>query len=180
MNWNDVKYFLTLHDEQSVAETARKMGVDATTVMRRIRRLETDLEGALFLNKKGEKVLSPLGLDVLRCANELQANAQALEIIAKNKSKKPSGNVVISATLTVARHIITPALKPFSISFPDIRIDLVAAYAQANLPALEADIALRMYRPEKGAYRIRKIGNMLHNVYGKAGAVQLFRCAGFA
>jgi len=170
MNWNDVKYFIALYDEQSVARTARKMGVDATTVMRRIRRLETYLGGALFLDKKGEKVLSALGFDILQCANELQINARALEIIAKNKSKTPAGNVIISATLTVARHIIMPALKPFSVSFPNINIDLTSAYAQANLPSLEADIALRMYRPEKGAYKIRKIGNMHHNVYGKLGA----------
>jgi len=180
MNWDDIKIFLVVQEEGAVSKAATKLGMNATTIMRRIQRLERHFGGMLFLDRRGHKVLSPLGDDVLERARALQANAHAIDMLAADQSETPSGNVRISSTYPVARHLISPAIKSFHHSYPDIYLDLITDNGIADLANMEAEIALRMYRPKQGPYVARKIGALHHSLYRSVAYKGVTKWIGFS
>ena len=164
MDWNDLRYFLAVAQSGSLSAAAVLLGVSPSTVSRRIEVLEHDLQKRLFQPHRDGYDLSAAGRDLVPAAERAAAQLRHFERSAKGAGG-PAATVVIDAPELLAQEVLLPALAPFMAAHPDIRIELRGSVQPARLASEEADLVLRLVRPEKGNYRIRKLRRIAFALY---------------
>lgn len=149
-DWDDLRIFLAVARSRQLAPAARSLGMDATTVGRRLRRLATALQSELFEVEAGERRLTEQG-------QALFAHAETIESTALNAlgevgggSTQATGHVRLSVAEGFATWVLAPHLPEFRARHPDIRLDLVTASGFLNPSKREADVAVMMARPRHG------------------------------
>lgn len=170
-DWNDLRYVLALHLAGTLAGAGRVIGVNETTVARRLKILEGIFQASLFLrNNTSRYEATEVGLAVIERAEIIEReNASISEMIGKLKSKL-FGVVRITSVPIIANRILVPRLRGFREANPNLTIELVPDARNLSLSKREADIALRFARPETGGLRTkaRKLGALAFAVYGPA------------
>ena len=78
MNWDDLRFLVTLGREGTLAAAARRLGVDQTTVARRLRALEACLGTPLFERLRGQLTPTPMGEELLARGQRMEAEVAAL------------------------------------------------------------------------------------------------------
>lgn len=124
LDWNDVRFFLALAHEGTLAKAALALGVDQTTVGRRIAALEGRLRVAVFIRGPAGFELTPAGRRMVDAAERM--NEAALDVSAHLAADQApcAGTVVVASTETLAEHFIVPALTELRASHPQIGVVL--------------------------------------------------------
>jgi DNA-binding transcriptional LysR family regulator len=158
-DWNDFRYFLALAREGTLAGAARALGVDATTVSRRIAALEAALATKLFIRTPDGFVLTAAGMDghalVERGAHELEA----VELRVAGEDAKLRGTVRLTTPFAFTQYLV-PRLVELGARHPEIVIELLASDAVLDLGRREADLAVRLVATQQGDLLSRKIGEV--------------------
>ncbi|MFG1175589.1 LysR family transcriptional regulator [Erwiniaceae bacterium CAU 1747] len=166
MDWNDLRFFLTVARTQSLTKTAAVLKVSQSTVARRIGALESSLHTRLFVHHQTGYFLTDAGQDVLDYAEEVEGKILALESHISGTDMRPAGKVRLATAMTLASHLIIPALPRFNARYPDIVLEVITGINTVSMSRHDADIALRLIRPEQQSLRIRKVGRIGSAVYG--------------
>lgn len=85
--WSDLRYLLTVARSGSLTAAARQMGVEHSTVSRRITALETALGAKLFDRRTGGLLLTPQGERLMAAAEGMEALALSAQGEEKKKKK---------------------------------------------------------------------------------------------
>jgi len=165
MNWNDLRYFLALAREGSVSGAGKVLGVEHTTVARRITALEKQLGSRLF-----DRL--PSGYEMTQVAENLYPHALAMEELMQVADREVfgmdtqlSGSLKLTASYDVFTRLVTPKLHRFTDRYPGIDIELLSSTSLADLASRQADIALRL-SPNPPEYLIgRKVLPLRHGIY---------------
>ena len=72
MNWNDLKSFLILSRTSKLLVASKKLKVEPTTIARRIKRLETNLNMQLFNKSPKGYSLTEKGLELVKYSEKLK------------------------------------------------------------------------------------------------------------
>lgn len=147
MRWDDARYFLASLTDGSFADAARSLGVEQSTVSRRIGALEEALSAELFVRTPQGLVPTELALRLRVHAEQLQASVRAMEAEAKNERDSLAGSVRVAMTDALATLIFMPALKPLLLANPQLRVEVVTGFEIVSLLRREADLALRFAPP---------------------------------
>jgi DNA-binding transcriptional LysR family regulator len=142
-DWNDLRFFLAVARAGSTLGASRLMGVDQTTVARRIGSLERDLGVRLF-DRRQDGYRPTEAADLLReTAERVEAEAETLGRLAAQRTRRLSGVVRVSTNEFLANLTIMPALPAFNAAYPDIQVQLVVEDRLVDVGRGEADIAVR-------------------------------------
>lgn len=162
-NWNDLKYLLAVAEQGSTLSAARKLGVDQSTVQRRVAELETRLKLRLVERSPSGYRLTAAGSTVLCAA---QGVAAAIEAFEQRVAEAAHAGVLrltcpepIAIRLTRAGFV-----DRFHARHPGIRIEFVLADRYVDLSKGEADVALRSGDTE-GELLGRKIADSIWAAY---------------
>ncbi|MBM7345153.1 LysR substrate-binding domain-containing protein [Pantoea coffeiphila] len=166
MDWNDLRFFLTVARTQSLTKTAAALRVSQSTVARRISALEGSLKTHLFVHHQTGYFLTDAGQDVLHYAEEVEGKILALESHISGTDMRPAGKVRLATAMTLASYLIIPALTRFNERYPDIVLEVITGINTVSMSRHDADIALRLVRPEQQSLKIRKVGRIDSAVYG--------------
>ena len=90
----------------------------------------------------------------------MQRSAMTLSHHASNAQAEAAGTVRLTASQAVACYLLTPVLVRLRQALPAIQIELVVSNTVSNLLRREADIALRMVRPEQSSLVAKRIGEV--------------------
>ena len=142
LDWNDLRYVLFLSRTQRVAAAARKLGVDATTVARRLARLEQRLGVRLFERDAGRLTPTDSGRIVISRAQCIELDVDAVKDSVTSADSVEVGKVRLTAIPLVLNHIVVPALPSFLQSHPRLHIELVATQPG---PTCRTSAGLRRY-----------------------------------
>lgn len=142
-DWNNLSAFIFTARHGSTLKAARALGVNQTTVMRRI----GDLEGALGLtlfhrNQQGYR-LSADEADLLPLAEAMEQQADALLDKARERRRHLTGTIRITGTELAVTKLLAPAVAALRDQHPQILVEIVATDERLDLATGEADIALR-------------------------------------
>ena len=173
MDWNDLRTFLALHRTGRLSGAGRSLGVNETTVARRIKGLETALSQTLFArDAAGNFRLTEAGETVLPHAEEVEARISAMGEALDILSKRMTATVRITAVPIVMNQILIPRLAALRKSLPDIGIELIPDDRSLDLGGHEADLAIRFSRPTEGGlrYKSKKLASLPFAVYASATA----------
>jgi DNA-binding transcriptional LysR family regulator len=165
-DWNDYQTFLAVARGGQLARAGAAMGVDATTIGRRLRRLETRLGATLFEQTREGQVLTEAGEALLA---EVEAMDQSASRIAEQAGGGPAGLLRISLTEGFANAIVAPALRGFVEAHPRLTVDLVASSGLLSPSKREADLAVTLSRPRAGPVIAGKLSDYALGLYATRG-----------
>ncbi len=170
-NWTDLRFLLAIQRMQTLAKTAKLLGVDATTVSRKLERLEKDVGAQLMIRASDATyTLTEAGQAV---AKEAEVVAQRIDVI-ENQSRKSEGKIYGTVRLTsvpiIINRLLVPVLQPFLKANPELNVELIAESRDYSLTRREADLAIRLSRPVQGGSLIkaRRIADWNYLLYAAA------------
>ncbi len=164
-DWDDLRLFLALARARKSAVAAQTLGIDVTTLGRRITRLQARLNATLFETVGNERRLTERGSALFAHAEAVESAALAALGEVTGESASLSGHVRLSVAEGFATWVLAPALPAFQQSHPDIRIDFVTASGFLNPSKREADMAVMLARPRSGRLVASKLGNYRLRLY---------------
>ena len=165
MNWDDLRIFLTLARAPSLATAATRLGIDATTVGRRLRRLETDLDVTLFEPGPRGQVLTEPGRRLLTYAESAEHAASGAKADIAGERGLLAGTVRVSIAEGLGTWLVARHLSEFHAANPAIRIELVATNGFLSPSKREVDLAIMLARPAKGPLLARKLTDYRLKLY---------------
>jgi DNA-binding transcriptional LysR family regulator len=159
-NWDLIASFLAVIEQGSLQAAGRHLALSQPTVGRHMADLEAQL-GAVLFERTGKGLLpTAVARSLLDSARSMQAGAASLARTLSGVDASAAGSVRITASTTVATYLLPPVIAHMRRSLPDIRVELVSSNAISNLLLREADIAVRMVRPEQSSVVAKKIGQI--------------------
>jgi DNA-binding transcriptional LysR family regulator len=169
MNWDDLRIFVALSRAGSLSGAARALRTEHSTVARRIAGLESDLGLRLFERTARGYRLTAEGERIADQAYRLEEEALGIERVAAAGASELEGTVRISAPPVFAARFLTPRLARLRSAQPGILIELTGERLMANLTRRDADIAVRLSRPQGASAVARRIGRLDYGLYGAVG-----------
>lgn len=157
--WDDLRYFLTVARTGSTLAAARTLGVNQTTVARRVAALEEASGLVLFERRRAGYALTDAGAALVPQAEAVEQAATGFADAVAGHSREAHGAVRLSTVEVYAATLLTPLLRDLRAAHPGIRIELDTTDVKRDLAAGEADIALRGgHPPEEAGLAGRRIG----------------------
>jgi DNA-binding transcriptional LysR family regulator len=142
----ELELVLALIRGRTLHGAAERLGIDASTVFRAIRRLEKALGETLFDRGRQGYVPTPLALDLGAYAERIESQLQEARAAVSGSSGAPTGVLRVTTTDTLLHRLLLPLAARFADLYPGIELELVATNALANLSRREADVAIRATR----------------------------------
>ena len=165
MNWDDLRFVLALANEGSLAKTAKKLGVDHTTVGRRIDAAEASLGVRLFTRTTKGFVPTADAEPLLATIRSVESGVLELERGAHAQHAGPEGTVRVTAPETFGASYLAPRLALFGVEHPALAIELTLGGTILDLGRREADIAVRFFRSKHDDLVARRAGELAHGLY---------------
>ncbi len=165
LNWDDMRIFIALARAGTLSGAAETLKSGAATVSRRIDRLERSLGLPLFLRHQSGYRLTDQGEALLGRAEAVEMAMH--ELGAEAGAQDEVAGLVRLATITsFITPVIVPALRPLLAENPGLDVEILYGIETVNLHRRDADLALRLVRPERGHLLVRHLGTMGFGLYG--------------
>src|SRR5271157_2317635 len=149
IDWDDVRYFLAVARGGSVRAAAERLGVNHSTVLRRIAQLEERLGVHMFEKLPSGYRLTAAGEEVLEFADQMEASSHRLETRVFGRDQSVRGLLRVTLAPPLATHLLMPDFADFARLHPDIEMEILASGELANLTNREADVAIRVVYDRK-------------------------------
>jgi len=159
-DWSLIRSFLCVLDQGSLLGAARVLQMSQPTVGRHVAELESQLGVVLFERTGRGLVPTTLALQLAVAARGMEAGALQLTRTLSGAQTQTSGTVRITASVPVAAFLMPAVLAQLRLALPEIQVELVSSNQVSNLLRREADIAVRMVRPEQATLVARKLGEV--------------------
>ena len=172
MDWSDLRFVLAVQRAGTLTAAARSLGLNQSTVTRRLMALHRSL-GARVLERRGASyVLTPLGERLWPMLAEMEERALALERAAQDLDARPAGVVRITTVDALAVRLLAPSLPRFRQQLPDVTLEIDSSTRTLDLGRREADLALRLGRPRQESLVARKVGRLGLTLYAAGSYLQ--------
>ena len=157
LHWDDVKLFLALCRARTLGEAARELGVDQSTVSRRLTALEQAVSASLFERGRGGVVATEAAEGLLPVAEEIEHAMARFAGAAESLEREVVGLVRVACPPDAAEALVAPHLPALLARHPGLRLDLQPGEGVVDLARRVADIGLRTVRPEVGDLLVRTL-----------------------
>lgn len=165
LDWEDLRHFHALSLLGTLSAAARALGVEHATVARRVAHLEEKI-GAKLVDRRGRRLsLTAKGQQIAGIATRMSEDALTIERTALNTDNRHTGTVRVSAPPALATALLAEPFVRLRQRHPGINVVVIGETRYASLGRREADIAVRMTRPEHGDLTVTKIGDIGFGLY---------------
>src|SRR6202453_1966096 len=144
IDWDDVRYFLAVARGGSVRAAAERLGVNHSTVLRRIAQLEERLGAHMFEKLPSGYRLTDTGEQVLEFADQMEASSNQLETRVFGRDQSVRGLLRVTLASTLATHLLMPDFVDFARLHPEVEMEILSSGDLVNLTNREADVAIRV------------------------------------
>jgi len=149
MNWNNLKYFIATVEAGSLTRAASQLGVSVATIGRHIDELQDELGISLMRRGRNGISLSEAGIQLAESANSIASRLYDWERQASALSEGAErAPIRISTTEPIISEILSPNLPSLFSASPNLKIEFLSSTKVANLEHQEADLAIRLFKPE--------------------------------
>lgn len=166
VNLEDLRYFLALTRYGKLAVAAQRLGVEHTTIRRRVTALEKDLGTRLFDKTPQGWILTAAGQRLLPFAQRIESESDFAQAAISDRKHSPQGTVRIVATDGFGGKVIAPGLARLRTEHPAIEIEMVTTSHLLNYGVGEFDIAVTIHRPERPGFKMIPLCDYDLRLYG--------------
>ncbi|MFZ5559946.1 MAG: LysR family transcriptional regulator [Pseudomonadota bacterium] len=168
----DLDLVLALVRGRTLAEAARRLEVDASTVFRAVQRLEKKLGQQLFQRSRSGYLPSEQALTLSQHAERMEVELEQARSAIAQAEGQVTGLVRLTTTDTLLSDLLLPALATIGARHPGLEFELAATNTVANLSRREADLALRPSRQPPEHLVGKKLGGLRYAIYAAAPYLQ--------
>jgi DNA-binding transcriptional LysR family regulator len=164
-DWNDLRGFLAVARIGRLTVAAKRIGIDHSTLSRRIAGLEEILRVKLFDRRSMGYTLTVAGELLLAEAEKMESVAIGIRGRIDDPRLGLAGSIRIGTPEGFGTYFLAPHISGLSTPHPELEIELVANPRVFSLSKREADIAVTMSRPEDGRLHARKLSDYELGLY---------------
>jgi DNA-binding transcriptional LysR family regulator len=150
LDWEQVRLFLAVVRERSLAGAAVRVGLDVSTVSRRLDRLEEHIGAPLFDRTREGTEPTSLAEQIVTHAEEMELSAARFASAGALVETEVEGSVRLTVLPGIADLFVAPMLANLHARHPRLVVELDASISYADLTRREADVAVRAMRPTSG------------------------------
>ena len=165
-NWDDLRLFLEVSRYSKLGDAAKRLSMDATTIGRRLRRLEKDLGSILFERTPKGHVLTAAGSSLAERVEALEQLTLEMTTEISGETERASGKVRVSVTEGFGTAVMAPSVNEFVRAYPKIDLDLISTNGFLSVSKREADMSILLTRPKTGRLKARKLADYYLYLYG--------------
>jgi DNA-binding transcriptional LysR family regulator len=141
--WSDLRHFLAVARGGSTLSAGKILGVNQTTVARRIAALEEALGEKLFEKTAGGYRLTNVGTAMVQNAERVESEVEAFSRMIQQRSRRLLGMIRVTTNDVLADCLLTPWLREFTQRFPVVQVETIITNRKLDMSRGDADIALR-------------------------------------
>ncbi len=143
MEWDDLRYFATLAKVGSVRGAAEQLGVNPSTVTRRLDQMEQDLGVRLFNRSSSGLRITLEGAGVVAQVEAVGLQIEDIQQTLKGLDQRLAGGIRVAVPDVLAVSFLLDELKPFTTLYPDIDLEIIPSYQDMDLKLADVDVAIR-------------------------------------
>jgi DNA-binding transcriptional LysR family regulator len=147
VSWDDVNLVASLANFDSLRQAAKALDMNASTLVRHMERLETDLGTTIFDRLPHGFVLNTAGRALAEIGRDMQRQFLRVQEVARH-DERPRGQVKVAITEGLGTFWIAPKLPQFALENPEIVINMESTMAIRSPLRNEADIAIQFRKPD--------------------------------
>jgi DNA-binding transcriptional LysR family regulator len=166
LSWDDFRYVKAIADTRSLAGAADYLGVNHSTVFRRLAQIEQQLGSRLFERSRAGYSLTTCGEEMVELAGRMGDDIISFERKVTGQDLRPSGELRVTTSDLVLLHLLSDILVGFRRAYPEIVLDVVVSNQRLNLSKRDADVALRAIYQNPDPLAGRKIARIAWAVFG--------------
>lgn len=166
--WGDLRYFLELARTGKLSATAKKLGVEHTTVSRRIARLEHELDTSLFMRTRKGYALSKAGEALVPYAESMESAMLTALAEAGGNDAGASGTVRIGTPEAYGLCVLPRFLGRLYAAHPRLIVELLPLPHFPSLAAREVDILVTLAPPRTGRYVVSRLTDLEYQLHASA------------
>ena len=165
VDWNDMKFVLAVSRAGTLSHAAQKLKVDQTTVSRRLKTLEQQLDATLFFRKQNRLITSQAGERLVEGAEQIESSLSAAIEQIDSADSRCEGRVRITSVPLLINKILSKNIGLLLKQHPQLQIELSASAENFSFSKRETDMALRFNRPTTGIAVCVKMTELTYSAY---------------
>jgi DNA-binding transcriptional LysR family regulator len=164
--WDDFRYVKAIADTRSLAGAAEVLGVNHSTVFRRLGQIEQQLGSRLFERGRTGYSLTACGEEMVDLAARMGEDIVNFERKVTGRDLRPSGSLRVTTSELLLLHLLCDVLVGFRKTYPDIVLEIVVSNQRLDLSKRDADVAVRATYQTPDYVAGRKAARLAWAVYG--------------
>jgi DNA-binding transcriptional LysR family regulator len=165
MDWDSFQYVLAIARHGSLAKAAQHLGVDQSTLYRRLDSIEKTLNVRVFERQRSGYHLTPEGETLAEAAERIESEALAAERHVMGTDSRLNGLIRVSTSDPLGLFLLPPLLGRFSAAYPDVQIQLAVTNQLADLSKRDADVVVRITADPPEHLVGRRVGTLTFSAY---------------
>ncbi|MDB5188375.1 MAG: bacterial regulatory helix-turn-helix, lysR family protein [Candidatus Kaiserbacteria bacterium] len=156
-NWDDIRIFLTVARQGGLASAAQSLGINHTTVARRLSALEAVLRARLAVRSPSGITLTSAGRDFLAHAERMESAAQSAEQQVYATDNSVGGKVRLATREAFGAWLVCPRIGLLQERHPTLQLELVSEARNISLLKRDADITVSLHYPTQSRVIVQKL-----------------------
>ncbi|MCL9779915.1 LysR family transcriptional regulator [Vibrio sp. S4M6] len=174
MDWNDIPFVLAVCEAGTLSGAAKTLGVNHSTVFRRIEGVETKLGITLFERLSSGYMMTPEGEMFFRQALALREGVDRIQRELSGQDSRLEGTLVVTTTDSLL-YIFSKAFSAFQEEYPSVELRVLTGSRRLDLVQKEADVALRPTLMPPEHWVGRNLATLSYATYASKGYVKEMR-----
>ncbi|MGV2986635.1 LysR family transcriptional regulator [Vibrio sp. E150_011] len=162
MNWEDTKILLAIGRTGGLSRSAKLLGISVSTVHRRAVELERSLNATLFSRDSDGYTLTQVGERYFSLAEKAEEHLTAME---RYNDQGQQSLFRVALPELIGQQLLQSKLAALQLEYSDLQLELSTSVVPVEFSRREADIILRLVRPESGRYIVRRLGQLKYGLY---------------
>ncbi|WMN60705.1 LysR family transcriptional regulator [Pseudoalteromonas xiamenensis] len=143
-NWDDYRLLLALHQSQSIREAALKLGVNHSTVSRRLAQLNCAARSVVVESTQSGLAITQYGRMLVETAQQMRSLIDEQERVLSSMNVAPKSRISLSLPPAILQFMLLDDLTEYQTRHPELDLIITTSYDFADLNQGEADIVIRV------------------------------------
>jgi DNA-binding transcriptional LysR family regulator len=165
LDWDDLKVFLAVARTGNLAQTAKLLRVDHSTVSRRVAQLETALGYGVFERSRTGFRINDLGERLLARAEVIESEIIGISADVQDEVSSAAGTVKLATMEGIASLYLAPRMVHLKAFAPKLKMELITSPQVIHVNRREADLFLSFFKPSGQGLVSQKIGVFKLHLY---------------
>jgi DNA-binding transcriptional LysR family regulator len=144
LSWDEFRLVKSIAEARSLVGAAELLGVNHSTVFRRLAAVESAVGARLFDRSRAGYEPTSAGEEMIALAGTMAESVLEFERRVAGRDIKPTGELSVTTTEAIGQHFMPAIVAQFQAQNPGIVVDLVLSDQSLNLSRRDADIAIRL------------------------------------
>lgn len=174
IDWDRLRIFHVVAEAGSFTHAGERLGMSQSAVSRQVSSLEDGLGLKLFIRHARGLVLTEVGEQLFKTAHRMAWELQSVEAQMSESRDTPTGPLLLTTTVGFGSTWLTSRIDEFLERYPTIQLEIKLNDSELDLAMREADVAIRLHRPNQSELIQRKLFTVHFHFYASSGYLEQY------